>query len=174
MIEPRLSAFEHQPEKTPPGTDCYSSWLEGCADAGYIRSFCAGSADARLRRTSRESAHLRRHGRALRDDVPFRAYRRYAIRSCRNSRSFGLPSFLVGFSLGGNVALKLAGELGETNLLYRRLRDFHSDRSRGLRAQCLDKRSNMLYARRFLTDCEAGQAEEKLLPICTALRAWMK
>ena len=46
------------------------------------------------------------------------------------------PAFLVGFSLGGNVVLKLAGEMGEDALplVGGVVRRFHASRPRGLRA----------------------------------------
>lgn len=64
-------------------------------------------------------------------------------------RYFPQRILLVGFSLGGNVALKLAGELGETNLLAGVCAiSTPLDLARCVRT--MDKRSNLLYARRFL------------------------
>jgi len=59
------------------------------------------------------------------------------------------PSFLAGFSLGGNVALKLAGELGKTDLIA----GVCAVSTPIDLADCvrqIDKPSNVLYARRFL------------------------
>jgi predicted alpha/beta-fold hydrolase len=60
-----------------------------------------------------------------------------------------IPTFLIGFSLGGNVTLKLAGESGATKVV-----DGFCAISPPLDlAKCvrtLDKRSNFLYAHRFL------------------------
>lgn len=59
------------------------------------------------------------------------------------------PRFLVGFSLGGNVALKLTGELGHTDLLAGVCAvSTPIDLAACVRA--MDKPSNRLYARRFL------------------------
>ncbi len=59
------------------------------------------------------------------------------------------PVFLVGFSLGGNVALKLAGELGVSELLAGVVAvSTPIDLAACVRA--IDKPSNRLYARRFL------------------------
>ncbi|HEY6989516.1 MAG TPA: alpha/beta fold hydrolase, partial [Bryobacteraceae bacterium] len=59
------------------------------------------------------------------------------------------PVFIVGFSLGGNVALKLAGELGATDLLAGVCAvSTPIDLAACVRA--IDKPSNILYARRFL------------------------
>lgn len=92
--------------------------LEGAGDAGYITSMAWDALKAGF------IAH------------------RFHMRTCGNTESLcktlyhagltsdlrvfleklgredsGLPIFLIGFSLGGNVSLKLAGELGETDLI---------------------------------------------------------
>jgi predicted alpha/beta-fold hydrolase len=92
--------------------------LEGSGDAGYIRSMAHAALGAGFiahrfhMRTCGGTAHLCKtlyHG-GLTSDL--RAFlEQLAAADC------GLPLFLIGFSLGGNVSLKLAGELGETNLL---------------------------------------------------------
>ncbi len=59
------------------------------------------------------------------------------------------PLFLIGFSLGGNVALKLAGELGETQLLAAVVAiSTPIDLAKSVRA--IDRPVNFLYTRRFL------------------------
>jgi predicted alpha/beta-fold hydrolase len=60
-----------------------------------------------------------------------------------------LPVFLIGFSLGGNVALKLAGELGVTELI-RGVCSISTpiDLARGVRR--IGQLDNRLYERRFL------------------------
>ncbi len=61
-----------------------------------------------------------------------------------------LPIFPIGFSLGGNVVLKLAGELGKTELLAGAVAiSTPLDLAAAVRA--IDKRSNTLYARRFIS-----------------------
>ncbi len=60
-----------------------------------------------------------------------------------------IPVFLIGFSLGGNVALKLAGELGKTDLLTG-VCAISTPIDLATCVRTLDKRSNLLYARRFL------------------------
>lgn len=65
----------------------------------------------------------------------------------RESRSE--PLFLIGFSLGGNVALKLAGELGETDLLAG-VCAISTPIDLAACVRTTDKPSNFLYARRFL------------------------
>jgi predicted alpha/beta-fold hydrolase len=83
--------------------------LEGSGSAGYIRSLSAAAIDAGFAshrfhmRTCGGTEHLCQtlyHAGLTSDLLAF-------------LRQLGAPVFLVGFSLGGNVVLKLAGELGE-------------------------------------------------------------
>ena len=83
--------------------------LEGSGSAGYIRSLSAAAVDAGFAahrfhmRTCGGTEHLCEtlyHGGLTSDLLAF-------------VRQLGAPAFLVGFSLGGNVVLKLAGELGD-------------------------------------------------------------
>jgi predicted alpha/beta-fold hydrolase len=92
--------------------------LEGSGEAGYIRSMAHAALDAGFiahrfhMRTCGGTAHLCKtlyHG-GLTGDL-----RVFLEQLAAEDR--GLPLFVTGFSLGGNVSLKLAGELGETNLL---------------------------------------------------------
>jgi len=86
--------------------------LEGSGKAGYMRSLAtaalrAGFAAHRFHmRTCGGTGHLCNtlyHAGLTCDLLAF-------------LRELGAPAFLVGFSLGGNVVLKLAGELGESAL----------------------------------------------------------
>jgi predicted alpha/beta-fold hydrolase len=92
--------------------------LEGSGDAGYIVSMAHAALDAGFiahrfhMRTCGGTAHLCKtlyHGGLTHD------LRVFLEQLAAEGR--GLPIFLTGFSLGGNVSLKLAGELGETTLL---------------------------------------------------------
>jgi hypothetical protein len=60
-----------------------------------------------------------------------------------------LPVFLIGFSLGGNVALKLAGELGETDLIQG-VCAISTPIDLGLSARRIGRPDNRIYERRFL------------------------
>jgi uncharacterized protein len=82
--------------------------LEGSGSAGYIRSLSASAVDAGYAahrfhmRTCGGTEHLCQtlyHAGLTSDLFAF-------------LRQLGGPAYLVGFSLGGNVVLKLAGELG--------------------------------------------------------------
>jgi uncharacterized protein len=123
--------------------------LEGSGKAGYMRSLAvaalrAGFAAHRFHmRTCGGTGHLCNtlyHAGLTSDLLAF-------------LRQLGAPAFLVGFSLGGNVVLKLAGELGEAAL----------DKSVPLRGVCaistpidlaacarrIGERDNLIYERRF-------------------------
>ena len=93
--------------------------LEGSGEAGYIRSMAwdvlnAGFIAHRFHsRTCGGTAHLCKtlYHAGLTSDL------RVFLEGLHREQS-GLPVFPIGFSLGGNIALKLAGELGETDLIH--------------------------------------------------------
>jgi len=109
----------HRPAGAPLGHVVLLHGLEGSGEAGYIRSMSwdalsAGFIAHRFHmRTCGGTGHLCKtlyHG-GLTSDL--RAF----LRELR-AENDGLPVFLIGFSLGGNVSLKLAGEEGETDLFH--------------------------------------------------------
>lgn len=142
-------AIEHQPPGDARGQIVLLHGLEGSADAGYLASF---SQEALTRGFGVHRLNMRTCGgtedlcetmyhSGLTDDTR-------AVLEELQRRELG-PLFLAGFSLGGNVALKLAGELGETCLLAGVIAiSTPIDLARSVRA--IDKPSNFLYARRFL------------------------
>ena len=76
------------------------------------------------------------------------------------------PLFLIGFSLGGNVVLKLAGELGEqARDRISALAVVSTPIDLAACVRMLDKSSNLLYARRFVARLkERVRAKERLTP----------
>jgi predicted alpha/beta-fold hydrolase len=138
-------AFEHQPPEPARGQIVLLHGLEGSAAAGYFASLT-------------QAALLRGYG-----------VHRLNMRSCGGTEDLcetmyhsGLtgdtkfilaqlkqPVFIVGFSLGGNVALKLAGELGTTDLLAG-VCAISTPIDLATCVGAIDKPSNVLYARRFL------------------------
>ena len=144
-----MAAFEHQPTGAPKGQIILLHGLEGSSEAGYIASFAQESLTRgfgvhRLNMRTcggTESLCETMYHSGLTGDT------RHVLETI--ARRFPGPQFLVGFSLGGNVALKLAGELGETELLTGLIAiSTPIDLAKSVRA--IDKPSNILYARRFL------------------------
>lgn len=142
-------ALEHQPRGDARGQIVLLHGLEGSAEAGYLASF---SQEALTRGFGVHRLNMRTCGGT--EDLCETMYHSGLTSDTRSvleelrRRELG-PLFLVGFSLGGNVALKLAGELGETYLLAGVIAiSTPIDLARSVRA--IDKPSNFLYARRFL------------------------
>src|SRR5580698_3285992 len=123
--------------------------LEGSGKAGYMRSLAtaalrAGFAAHRFHmRTCGGTGHLCNtlyHAGLTSDLLAF-------------LRELGAPAFLVGFSLGGNVVLKLAGELGESALvkspLLRGVCAISTPIDLAACARRIGERDNLLYERNF-------------------------
>jgi len=123
--------------------------LEGCADAGYILSFAQ---EALLRGFGVHRMNFRTCGGT--EDLCETMYHSGLTGDTRvilqqiQEREIG-PTFLVGFSLGGNVALKLGGELGVTDLIAG-ICAVSTPIDLAACVRSMDKPSNVLYARRFL------------------------
>lgn len=121
--------------------------LEGAADAGYMRTMAKTALDAGF------------------------AVNRFNIRTCGGTerlantlyhagltsdllfvlKQIGTPVHLVGYSLGGNMILKLAGELGEDAApLIQSVCAVSTPIDLAAGARVLAKRSNRMYERRFL------------------------
>lgn len=151
--EPGVKVLVHQqnPEGVPRGELILVHGLEGSGRSGYARSMAAAALEAGYithRYNMRGCGDSPWHPKAnyhsgQTADLLFLAQER--------RRAGGLPIYAVGFSLGGNMVLKLAGELG--------------DRAAGLLAGVaavsapIDlaaavmqtiRRQNFLYHRRFL------------------------
>ena len=121
--------------------------LEGAGDAGYIVSMAwtalnAGFTVHRFHmRTCGGTEKLCRtlyHGGLTSD-----------LRTFLQQSPSGLPGFLIGFSLGGNVSLKLAGELGETDLIHG-VCSISAPIDLGAAARRIGERDNFLYQKRFV------------------------
>ena len=123
--------------------------LEGSADAGYIQSLAQaaltrGIGVHRLNlRTcgGTESLCQTMYHSGLTQDT-FVVLQRILQR-------FGQPLFLAGFSLGGNVALKLAGEYDCSELLSG-VCSISAPIDLAACVRAIDRPGNILYARRFL------------------------
>jgi predicted alpha/beta-fold hydrolase len=143
--------------------------LEGSSSAGYARSLAqaaleAGCATHRLNlRSCGGTEHL--SGRTL-----YHSGQTSDLLAVVRQLPSNAPIFLVGFSLGGNVVLKLAGELGASasGLGSKTISGVMAISTPIDLAACvrqLDKPSNALYARRFVSRLkERVRVKERLTP----------
>jgi predicted alpha/beta-fold hydrolase len=165
--EPGVQVLVHS--QRPPGAPSAElilvHGLEGSSGAGYARSLAQAALEAGF------AAH------------------RYNMRSCGGTEHLSgktlyhsgqtgdllafirqlkprAPVFLAGFSLGGNVVLKLAGELGEAAKdLIAGVSAISAPIDLGACVKQLDRRSNIIYSRRFVSRLkERIQLKEKLTP----------
>jgi hypothetical protein len=175
-VDPRntVVAFEHQPPGQPRGQIVFLHGLEGSAEAGYIASFAQRALE---RGYGVHRLNMRTCGgtEALSETMYHSGLTGDPRLVCErlNARHLA-PIFLVGFSLGANVALKLAGELGQTSLLA------------GLCAVCapidlvacvrvIDRPRNLIYGRRFLARLrERVRTKSKLSPDLYSLEGLAK
>ncbi len=149
-----ITAFEHRPLADPVGHIVFVHGLEGSANAGYIRSMAQSALELgfAVHRTNLRSCggteHLSEtmyHSGLTTDTLAI-------LQSIRNA--FDGPLILVGFSLGGNVGLKLAGELGSNSLLTAVCAvSTPLDLAECVRK--LGRPQNFIYARRFLSRLKA-------------------
>jgi len=135
--------------------------LEGGGGAGYIRSMAWHALEAGL------IAH-RFHMRTCGGTESLCKTLYHAGLTCDleaflrqlRAEGRGLPVFLIGFSLGGNVALKLAGELGQTDLIQG-VCAISTPIDLGKSAQRIGRPDNRLYERRFLKRMRARLVSTK-------------
>lgn len=139
--------------------------LEGSSSAGYARSLAqaaleAGCATHRFNmRSCGGTEHL--SGRTL-----YHSGQTSDLLAMLHQLPRKAPIFLAGFSLGGNVVLKLAGELGSSaSALIAGVTAVSTPIDLAACVRQLDKPSNLIYARRFVTRLkERVRAKERLTP----------
>lgn len=141
-------SIEHQPHEPAGAQIVFLHGLEGSAEAGYIRSFAQ---EALERGFGVHRLNLRSCGGT--EELSETMYHSGLTGDTRviieRLRRAGDPVFLVGFSLGGNVALKLAGELGRTDLVAGVCAvSTPIDLAKCVRH--VDARANRIYSRRFV------------------------
>lgn len=151
--EPEVEVLvqSQHPESRPAGEIVMVHGLEGSGEAGYVRSLSgaalrAGFAAHRFHmRTCGGTEHLcgTLYHAGLTSDL-LAVLRQFQ----REERG---PVFLVGFSLGGNVVLKLAGELaGSAQSLIRGVCAVSAPLDLAACARRIAERDNRVYERRFV------------------------
>lgn len=151
--EPGVEILVHSqyPDSTPRGELVMVHGLEGSSDSGYARSMAyaaleAGFAAHRVNLRScggTEALALSNYHSGQTSDVL------HFLRE--RKRASAAPIYLAGFSLGGNVSLKLAGELAESaGDLLTGVCAISTPIDLGACANALGKPENYLYANRFL------------------------
>jgi len=139
--------------------------LEGSSAAGYARSFsqAALQAGCAVHRFNMRSCGGTEHlsGRAL-----YHSGQTGDLLSVVRQLAGQIPVIPIGFSLGGNVVLKLAGELGESGrALLAGVAAVSTPIDLAACARQLGQPSNLLYARRFLTRLKQRvRTKERLTP----------
>jgi hypothetical protein len=173
-VEPRIYETEpgvqvrveyQAPEGEPIAHLILVHGLEGSSEAGYARSLAqaaleAGCAAHRFNmRSCGGTEHL--SGRTL-----YHSGQTSDLLAVIRQLSGGVPVFLAGFSLGGNVVLKLAGELGESAAgMIAGVMAISTPIDLAACVRQLDKPSNRIYARRFVSRLkERVRAKERLTP----------
>jgi predicted alpha/beta-fold hydrolase len=139
--------------------------LEGSSMAGYARSLAqaaleAGCATHRFNmRSCGGTEHL--SGRTL-----YHSGQTSDLLAVIRQLPRNAPIFLAGFSLGGNVVLKLAGELGPAAQdLIAGAMAISTPIDLAACVRQLDRPSNIIYARRFVARLkERVRAKERLIP----------
>jgi len=152
--EPDVQVLAHsqRPDNEARGELILVHRLEGSSEAGYARSMSyaaleAGYATHRFNFRScggTEQLALSNYHSGQTSDVLYIARER--------KRASGLPVYLAGFSLGGNVVLKLAGELGDAGGdVLAGVCAVSTPIDLGACAKALGEPQNYIYKQRFLS-----------------------
>jgi uncharacterized protein len=151
----RVLAHAQRPEGEPEGEIVLVHGLEGSSEAGYARSMAHAALE-------RGYAVLRFNLRGCGDDAltlsNYHAGQTSDLLAIlrQRVRFGGPPLFLVGYSLGGNIALKLAGELGNQAAdLLAGVCAISAPIDLAACAAALERPSNYLYQDRFVRRLKA-------------------
>jgi predicted alpha/beta-fold hydrolase len=165
--EPGVQVLVHS--QAPPGDPIAQlilvHGLEGSSAAGYARSLTQAALEAgcAVHRFNMRSCGGTEHlsGRTL-----YHSGQTADLLAVIRELPSGAPIFLTGFSLGGNVVLKLAGELGASaSDLFAGVMAISTPIDLAACVRQLDRPSNLIYARRFVSRLkERIRAKERLTP----------
>jgi predicted alpha/beta-fold hydrolase len=144
--------------------------LEGSSDAGYARSLAQTALNAGF---AAHRFNLRSCGGTenLSGKTLYHSGQTSDLLSVLRALKGRAPVFLAGFSLGGNVVLKLAGELGgQANGLIAGVTAVSTPIDLAACARRLQARSNFIYSNRFLKRLKQRiRLKERLTPGCFSL-----
>jgi predicted alpha/beta-fold hydrolase len=145
----RILVYQHEPQAASRGDIIFVHGLEGSAEAGYVQSFAQA---ALLRNFTVHRMNLRTCGgtEELCQTMYHSGLTSDTLQIAQTIRGrTGNPLFLVGFSLGGNIVLKLGGELGASDL-FCGICAVSTPIDLAACVRALERPQNLLYARRFL------------------------
>jgi uncharacterized protein len=165
--EPGVQVLLHsqRPAGEPIGELITVHGLEGSSEAGYARSLAQAALQAgwAVHRYNMRSCGGTEHlsGRTL-----YHSGQTGDLLEVIRRIKGPAPLFLAGFSLGGNVVLKLAGELGESaRELLTGVTAVSTPIDLAACVELLRKPSNIIYARRFLRRLkDRVRLKERLVP----------
>ena len=161
----QVLVHSHAPPGEPVAQLILIHGLEGSSAAGYARSLAQAALEAgcAVHRFNMRSCGGTEHlsGRTL-----YHSGQTSDLLAVIRQLPRSAPIFLVGFSLGGNVVLKLAGELGNSaSDLIAGVMAISTPIDLAACVRQLDRPSNIIYARRFVTRLkERVRAKERLTP----------
>jgi hypothetical protein len=142
---------EQRPSGDPQGEVILVHGLEGSSESGYTLSMAAAALDAGF--------VVHRYNMRGCGASPWHPKANYhsgqtgdlLLIARARKRATGLPLFAVGYSLGGNMVLKLAGELGEEGRdVFDGVCAISAPIDLAVSADTIARRSNFIYQRRFL------------------------
>jgi predicted alpha/beta-fold hydrolase len=171
--EPGVQVLVHS-QYCPPGPEGQATvpahlvlvhGLEGSSEAGYARSLSHAALQKgfAVHRFNMRSCGGTEH---LSGSVLYHSGQTSDLLFCIRRMAETAPVILAGFSLGGNVVLKLAGELGESAKSWiAGLVAVSTPIDLAACARQLDRLSNRLYSRRFLQRLKQRiRTKERLTP----------
>ncbi|MGD0302986.1 MAG: alpha/beta fold hydrolase [Bryobacteraceae bacterium] len=167
QTEPGVEVLVHsqQPAGEARGEIILVHGLEGSSDAGYARSLTQAALSAGF---AAHRFNMRSCGgtEQLSGKTLYHSGQTSDLLSVLQAVKGRAPVFLAGFSLGGNVVLKLAGELGEqAKGLIAGVTAVSTPIDLAACARRLQDRSNFIYSNRFLKRLKQRiRLKERLTP----------
>ena len=166
----RVLAHSQRPDRESVGELILVHGLEGSSASGYARSLAQAALESgyAVHRYNMRSCGGTEH---LSGSTLYHSGQTADLRAVIRQIKTDAPIFLAGFSLGGNVVLKLAGELGEAAVEWiAGVSAVSTPIDLAACAEQLRKPANFLYSNRFLARLkERIRLKERLTPGLFAL-----